>query len=127
MINIFINPDDVVKVVVTVAENSSGSLVAWYGSQDVPEHEGDSVTFEACFREPTYKDTATFADSGMELNVDGEVSMNLNVARMNRMTSLLHSWTLKDENNNDVPATIENAERMHPVVAQAMCEGLEQS
>ncbi len=130
MKGIFVSPDDEISIVVFIATNKTGEILASDITSDLME-KIDGLTEDkiekvtAVFRKPSFKDSTYVTSSLIKTDQDYKVSMNPGEARIILMSRLIKSWNLKDENGIDVPATKENIEKLSTSIAVAIAAQLE--
>lgn len=125
--NVFVKPEQEVKVVIYVAKDTKGRTVAYNEGVAVPAELkiSDPERHELVFRYPTYKDTTIIADKGLSINDDGDMALHANHVRFRRIVTLLKSWDFVDEKGQTIEISEEMIGMLDPVVAGAIVYGLD--
>jgi len=127
MSKLFILESDEVYVDLFVSETKNGRAIAWTDDANRPKNIEQCEKYRIAFREPNYSDTVALIDLATSTTPDGEFAMNLSTVRMQRVAMLIKSWDFVDESGKPVEPTIESIEKLNPVVALALVDGLEQA
>ena len=131
MTGIFIDPKETVsfEIFVGVVEgkvftgDNKEKLVA--ENKDIDKE--SVMSFEFVFRIPSYKDNIDMMKSSGAVTTDGEtVEFDAASLRYERMVTLIQSWTLTDEEGKEISPTRENINRLHPTIAAAILDKLEE-
>jgi len=124
MQNLFVDENAEVTVRIRVGQEN-GAIVARVLDDGESGIVG-SEDYEVVFREPTYRDSAELADAGMGFDSRGMITVNMNESRMKRLCRLIKRWNLVDANGDKAEATTDNIENLHPSIAEAIADGLEE-
>jgi len=128
MINLLVKPDDEIVIKFIVAVDNEGKIFADHNKQALIEIlKGTEYKMEehsAVFKRPSFKDLLNLNQSIYGTG-DGKISFNPMKDRHHKMTELLKSWSLKDEEGKAIPATKENVGNLSPIVADEIAVQLE--
>lgn len=125
MKGLLITENDKINIKVALAQDKDGKLLCDVNKDMLLKTYGDIVQDETVeehvvtFRRPTFKDNVDIS-SGVDLSgTEGDFRVRFNPLslRYARFTSLIQSWTFKDEEGKDLPAIEENIKQLDPVVA----------
>lgn len=105
--SIFVLATDELTITFFVGKSKNGDIYCDPEEASLKEvnEDLDHTTIEqhSCtFRRPCYEDSVSFADGAMEV-VGGEVRLNPARADMKRITTLLKSWSFKDDTGKPIP------------------------
>lgn len=128
---IFVNKDDEVKVNLSMGVSKDNPKIVYADIELAelknvyPDLDLDSIQEHSfVFRLPTYGDNGEITSKAIELGEDG-LRLNLAALRINRIVTLLKSWTLIDEQGKPVKISAENIKNLHPNIANMLGMGLE--
>ena len=138
MINnkLLIKKDDTLEIKIYLGVDKEDRLLAHAdkpkllesGAVVTPEDELLVVTM--FFRKPSYKDEVDVIGSALSQKVDatGEsFSINPAAIKYSRFIQLFTDWDLKDDEGKKIPANLDNVDSMHPALAGAAIEALEEA
>lgn len=133
---LIINKDDKIRVTVYLGVDKDKAILASHKKKEVldmdgletPEEELLEVNFT--FRRPAYIDDINIISQSVSQKVDatGEsFSINPAAIKYSRFVQLFEDWDLTDSNGEKIEPSEENVDNMHPVLANAALEGLEEA
>lgn len=127
MNNLFVKETDEIIAKIYVYQDENGQLFVNENKNVILKSAKDEEGIEELvfvFRCPNFKDTV---ELGNEIRAD-EKGFNLNrrQIRYNKFMRLIKSWNLKDENGSSVDISAETVDSLHPSIAEAVCDLLEQ-
>jgi len=123
---LFIDKNAEIVIEIFVSEDG-GNLSVWSESSKPEKIPEKYSKHKVCFRMPTYKDNLVFLDSGVKFSDNGEISFVTNQSRFTRFSTLLKSWDFKAEDGSEIPATVENAEKLVGPIASFLIAELERA
>lgn len=124
---LFISDNDQVTVTVYSGEAKSGSNRYWIHEDDQPEGIVDVERHEAVFRRPTFRDSSLLMDASIRGSLDGAMDVAFAEVRLLRLQMLIKSWSLTDDQGNNVEPSNENIEKLNPSFAFTLSAALEQA
>ena len=131
-VEIFVNSEENITVVLyLVASKNDPSIVFTDTDKDVlvkdcaDEIDPASVEqHQIIFRRPCYADSNRILDSGIKMDEDS-FRINPSMMRLERICTLIRSWTFKGADGTPVKTTRENIKKLHPAVANVLGMELE--
>lgn len=132
-ISLFINESDEIVVVFYIAESikTPGFVFADTDKNTLIRIGGDEIdptaieSHQASFRTPSFGDTNRIMDSGVKMSESEMFTVSPNQIRLERICTLIKSWSFKDGSGGEVRPTRENVKKLHPVVALTLGMALE--
>jgi len=111
--------------------NAKGKMVAAAKEQDLKsqnkELDSESVeSYQITFRRPNYKDNVDILRMTMTTDGDG-IKADFATLRYERFVGLVKEWSFKDENDHVIPATRANIDKLHPEIANAVMDALDEA
>lgn len=122
MKGLIISPDDRITIKFALGLNKNGSIIGDTSEETLKRTFGEDLRtdtieeHQALFRRPTFGDLVRI--TGTISTTDGTgFDFNPLAIRIGRLKGLLKEWSLKDEEDQPIPAIPENVDKLDPVVA----------
>ena len=128
MINLFVQENDEIKIKFAVAvSKDSGSLYVDISRSDletmVKDFECEIEDHFVIFKKPSFKDMVEmskgFSSDGVEVKID------VMKGKMQRLLTLLKSWSVRDAQGNIIIPSEGIIEKLHPIVAEFLVDQLD--
>jgi hypothetical protein len=123
MLNIFVDPSEIVEIRFAVGLTSESKIVADESKEKLQELYGELSQVEnhlARFKKPGFGDQQRIAGDAMKLE-GGDIQVNYFAFRKNLLASLLKEWTL-----TTAKPTQKDVDTLHPMIANVMALLLEE-
>lgn len=131
-VSVFVNEADEITIPLFIAASKANPSVVFADSDKTTllkdcgdEIDPDAVdSHQIIFRTPSYADANRIIDSGIRMD-DATFKINPSQMRLERICTLIKSWTFKGADGKEIKPSRENVKKLHPVVALVLGAELE--
>lgn len=124
--DIFVKPDDEIKIEFIIVKSTKGELLCHRDREDLlfdrKKDDIDMDTLEdhyVIFRKPSFADVVSINRGSIKTSEKG-VEVNPLDIRFSNMNILLKSWSFKDSEGNPIPTNEENLKQLDHNVANVV-------
>ena len=130
MIKLFVNPEDTITIKLAVAVDQIGNQIYVDANKKdleimLKDVEHVIEEYEVVFKRPSFKDAVEINQSLYSSTIDGKISFNPLQDRYKKITSLIKSWNLTNENGDAMEPNKDNVNKLHPTIAEFLANQLD--
>jgi len=121
MIDLLVKEDDSIVIPCAVAKTTHGAIVCDTNAAILQQNYENLVTeaieeHQVFFKLPSFKNVVDLSTE-FSVSADRGLDFNPTATRYEKMRKLIKSWTFKDAEGSELPATPENIDALHPIIA----------
>jgi hypothetical protein len=128
MSNLFIKPDDEIKITFAIAFDENKKVYSAFHKEELEEmFKGSKTTINevnVVFKKPSFKDIVELSNQKLTTGSNG-LTFNPFLDRYHKMIKLMKSWSLTDNDGNAIKPTEEAIGELSPCIADTMARLLE--
>jgi hypothetical protein len=127
MQNLFVKPEDELKIRLSVLVDQNGAIYCDINQDFLKKSLEGVVAFENCtvsdyevvFRKPSFGDTVKLYDEIFSVDNSASLRFNPLLALYKKISLLIKSWTITEDGSSKKPTDAEIA-ALHPIVANSI-------